>query len=111
MAELDDTFERHDLRVSDRARAGRLLRREAGSFCTARQGLHLPPGQIFHLFAGALLPLLPAKQRPTHKNDWTTTDADVACPDPNCSTRFRITRIGLRRFSHAAATAVPLSGE
>jgi uncharacterized repeat protein (TIGR04076 family) len=54
------------------------------------------------------LPLLPAKQRPTHKNDWMTTDAEVACPDPNCSSRFRITRLGLRRFSHAQTTAVPL---
>jgi hypothetical protein len=57
-----------------------------------------------------LLPLLPAKQRPTHQNDWMTTDAEVACPDPNCPSRFRITRIGTRRFSHAAVTAVPLPG-
>ena len=59
----------------------------------------------------ALLPLLPAKQRPTHPNDWMTTDAEVACPDPNCSSRFLITRMGLRRFSHAATTAVPLGGK
>ena len=39
-----------------------------------------------------------------------TTDAEVACPDPNCSTRLRITRTGRRRFSHAATTAVPLPG-
>ena len=55
-----------------------------------------------------LLPLLPAKQRPTHRNDWMTSDAEVACPDPNCPSRFRITRIGTRRFSHAEVTAVPL---
>ena len=71
--------------------------------------LHLPPGQGFSIYSlAALLPLLPAKQRPTHKNDWMTTDAEVACPDPNCSSRFRITRTGLRRFSHAETTAVPL---
>ena len=29
-----------------------------------------------------LLPLLPAKQRDTHPNDWMTTDMEVACPDP-----------------------------
>ena len=40
-----------------------------------------------------------------------STDAEVACPDPNCPSRFRITRTGTRRFSHAAVTAVPLSGE
>jgi hypothetical protein len=37
-----------------------------------------------------------------------TTDTDVACPDPNCGARFRITRIGTRTFSHAEVTAVPL---
>ena len=56
----------------------------------------------------ALLPLLPAKQRMTDPNDWMSTDAEVACPDPNCPSRFRITRIGKRRFSHADTTAVPL---
>ena len=74
--------------------------------------LHLPPGQGFSIYSlAALLPLLPAKQRPTHKNDWMTTDAEVACPDPNCSSRFRITRTGPRRFSHAQTTAVPLQDD
>jgi uncharacterized repeat protein (TIGR04076 family) len=71
--------------------------------------LHMPPGQGFSIYSlAALLPLLPAKQRPTHPNDWMTTDAEIACPDPNCSTRLRITRTGLRRFSHAETTLVPL---
>ena len=71
--------------------------------------IHLPPGQGFSIYSlAALLPLLPAKQRQTHKHDWMTSDAEVACPDPNCSTRLRITRTGLRRFSHAQTTAVPL---
>jgi uncharacterized repeat protein (TIGR04076 family) len=56
----------------------------------------------------ALLPLLPAKQRPTDPNDWMSTDAEVACPDPNCPSRFRITRLGKRVFRHAEVTAVPL---
>ena len=56
----------------------------------------------------ALLPLLPAKQRLTDKNDWMTTDAIVACSDPNCGGRFRITRIAKRIFSHAETTIVPL---
>lgn len=58
----------------------------------------------------ALLPLLPAKQRPTHSNDWMTTDALIACPDPFCGAKFRITRIGQRDQSHAETTRVPLSG-
>jgi hypothetical protein len=39
-----------------------------------------------------------------------SSDAEVACPDPNCPSRFRITRIGERTFSHAETTAVPLPG-
>jgi uncharacterized repeat protein (TIGR04076 family) len=69
----------------------------------------LPPEQGFSIYSlAALLPLLPAKQRPTHPNDWMSTDADVACPDPNCPTRFRITRVGERRFRHSDTTAMPL---
>lgn len=116
MAEIpDDTFELHDLRVEVIAPEGGPI------YCGAKVGdyfelhgemLYLPPGQGFSIYSlAALLPLLPAKQRPTHKNDWMTTDAEIACPDPNCSTRFRITRTGRRRFSHGATTAVPLDGD
>ena len=59
----------------------------------------------------AIMPLLAAKQRETHPNDWMTSDAEVACPDPNCPSRFRITRLGKRRFSHAQTTAVPVGGD
>lgn len=108
----DDGFELHDLRVEVVAPAGSRV------MCGARPGdhfelrgemLHLPPGQGFSIYSlAALLPLLPAKQRQTHPNDWMTTDAEVACPDPNCPTRFRITRLGTRRFSHAQVTATKL---
>ena len=47
--------------------------------------LFLPPGQGFSIYSlAAVLPLLAAKQRPTDANDWMTSDAEVACPDPNC---------------------------
>ncbi|HEY1383347.1 MAG TPA: TIGR04076 family protein [Dongiaceae bacterium] len=108
----DDSFELYDLRVEVTAPAGGAI------YCGANVGdyfelrgemLHLPAGQGFSIYSlASLLPLLPAKQRPAHPNDWMTSDAEVACPDPNCSTRFRITRLGLRRFSHAATTAAPL---
>ena len=55
----------------------------------------------------AILPLLPAKQRVTDENDWMTTDAEIACPDPHCGGRFRITRLGKRRFTHAETTGLP----
>lgn len=110
----DDSFEIHDLFVEVVAPEGGPI------YCGAKVGDHfelrgemlfLPPGQGISIYSlASVLPLLAAKQRPTHKNDWMTTDAEIACPDPNCSTRLRITRRGLRRFSHAETTAVPLDG-
>ncbi|MFO1193621.1 MAG: TIGR04076 family protein [Rhodoferax sp.] len=71
--------------------------------------LHFPPGQGFSMYSlASIIPLLPAKQRPTDANDWMSTDAEVACPDPHCPTRFRITRLGKRTFRHADTTVVPL---
>jgi uncharacterized repeat protein (TIGR04076 family) len=110
----DDSFELFDLRVEVVAPEGGAI------YCGARPGdhfelrgemLHLPPGQGFSIYSlAAVLPLLAAKQRPTDPHDWMTTDAEVACPDPNCCTRLRITRIGRRRFRHGETTAVPLPG-
>jgi uncharacterized repeat protein (TIGR04076 family) len=105
-------FELYDLKVEVVAPAG------ARIWCGARPGdhftlqgemLHLPPGQGFSIYSlAAVLPLLAAKQRVTDANDWISTDAEVACPDPNCPSRLRITRTGKRRFRHADTTAVPL---
>jgi uncharacterized repeat protein (TIGR04076 family) len=108
----DDRFELYDLRVELVAPPGAKL------YCGGKPGdffemrgelLHFNPDMPFSLYSlAAILPLLPAKQRPTHENDWMATDAEVACPDPNCPSRLRITRLGKRRFSHAEVTAVPL---
>jgi uncharacterized repeat protein (TIGR04076 family) len=74
--------------------------------------LKLPPGQGFSIYSlAALLPLLPAKQRVTDPNDWMSTDAEVACPDPNCPTRFRITRLSPRRFTRSQVTATSCKRE
>ena len=79
------------------------------SFELRGENLSLPSGQTFPLYSlAALLPLLPAKQRETHPHDWMTTDAVIACPDPNCGGRFRITRMGKSVFNHADVTVVPL---
>ena len=73
------------------------------------ENLSFPPGQTFPLYPlAAILPLLPAKQRDTHPNDWMTTDADIACPDPHCGALFRITRTGRSKFRHSDVTLVPL---
>ena len=55
----------------------------------------------------ALLPLLPAKQRKIDQSDWMLTDAEIACPDPHCGGRFRITRLNKRKFTHAGTTGLP----
>ena len=111
----DDGFDLYDLRIEA------IVPQGAKAFCGARdkdyfelrgEMLTLPPGQGFSIYSlAAVLPLLAAKQRPTHANDWMTSDAEIACPDPNCPSRLRITRLGLRRFSHQATTAVPLPGK
>ena len=36
-----------------------------------------------------------------------STDMEVACPDPNCGARFRITRIGTSTFRHGEVTREP----
>jgi uncharacterized repeat protein (TIGR04076 family) len=110
-ASADESFELYDLKVEVTAPKGGKI------YCGARRGdyfelkgemLHLPPGQGFSIYSlGALLPLLAAKQRPVDANDWMASDTEVACPDPNCSTRFRITRTGKRTFKHSETTAVP----
>lgn len=110
--EKNDAFELYDLRIEVVAPPDAEIQCNAklgDSFELHGEMLHLPPGQGFSIYSlAALLPLLPAKQRATHPNDWMSTDAEVACPDPHCPTRFRITRLGLRSFHHHKTTAVPL---
>jgi uncharacterized repeat protein (TIGR04076 family) len=106
----EGAFTLYDLRVEVVAPEGARL------YCNAKVGdhfelrgemLHLPGGQGFSIYSlGALLPLLAAKQRPTDAHDWMSTDAEVACPDPHCPSRFRITRTATRVFRHADTTAV-----
>lgn len=106
-----DEFTLYDLRVEVVACRGEMVcnHRIGDSFELSGENLSLPPGQTFPVYPlAALLPLLPAKQRPTHPNDWMTTDTDVACPDPNCGAVFRITRVRERVFRHADVTVVPL---
>ena len=105
----DDSFELYDLRVEVVAPEGGPI------YCGARPGdwfelrgemLFLPPGQGISIYSlASVLPLLAAKQRKTHPHDWMTSDAEIACPDPNCPSRFRITRTGLRRFRRGETTA------
>jgi len=108
----DGAFELYDLRVEVVAPEGAKLycSAKAGDYFELRgESLFLPPGQGFSIYSlAALMPLLPAKQRPTDPNDWMSTDGEVTCPDPNCPSRFRITRIGKRAFRHSDTTATAL---
>lgn len=110
----DDAFELYDLRVEVIAGERPMVcsHREGHAFDVQGENLVFAGPSSFSLYAlAALLPLLPAKQRDTHRNDWMTTDTDIACPDPNCGARFRITRTARRSFRHSEVTVVPLGRE
>ena len=106
-----DEFSLYDLRVEVVAGARPMVcNHEVGDyFEVSGEDLRLPDGQTFPIYPlAALLPLLPAKQRETAPTDWMTTDMEVACPDPLCGARFRITRTGTTTFRHSQVTRVPL---
>lgn len=117
----DDSFRLYDLKVQvvvppstdPETPPPRLLcGAKLGDYFTLQgEMLYLPPTQGMSIYSlASVLPLLAAKQRPTDSNDWMTTDAEIACPDPNCPSRLRIIRTGLRTFSHGETTVVPLGG-
>jgi len=109
---MNDEFELWDLKVEVVGEPLDMVCRHVvgASFTVSGEDLTFEAGQSFSLYAlAAILPLLPAKQRITHEHDWMTTDSDIACPDPHCAARFRITRTGKSTFRHSETTAVPLN--
>lgn len=109
-----DTFELYDLKVEVvQGDKPMVCGHTAGEyFLVEGENLVFPETNHFSMYAlSALLPILPAKQRVEDTNDWMYTDSEIACPDPNCGARFRITRIGKRTFHHADVTVVPLEEE
>ena len=103
-------FELYDLRVEVVAGDGPMVcnHPEGAYFTVEGETLVFSGTDRFPMFPlAAILPLLPAKQRVTDENDWMTTDNEVVCPDPHCGGRFRITRLGKRRFTHAETTGLP----
>ncbi len=106
----DDAFWLYDLKVEvvldDRQPVCRHI--EGEHFTVEGENLVFSKDQKISMYAlAAVLPLLPAKQRNTDPEDWMTTDAEVACPDPHCGGRFRITRIAKRQFTHSGTTGLP----
>jgi uncharacterized repeat protein (TIGR04076 family) len=111
---MNDQFELYDLDVSVIGDAETFVCNHAlgKAFSVVGESLVFEKNREFSLYALAtLLPLLPAKQRHTHPNDWMTTDEYIACPDPHCGAQFQITRTNTRQFSHAETTAIKLPRE
>lgn len=114
MNKRNDEFTLYDLKVEVVMGKRRFVcsHKIGDYFELSGENFSMPAGQTFTIYAlGALLALLPAKQRITDKNDFITTDNDVACPDPNCGAIFRITRVRKKIFKHGDVTVVPLSIE
>ncbi|NKB27682.1 MAG: TIGR04076 family protein [Rhodobacteraceae bacterium] len=109
---MDDNFELFDLKVEVVATDKPMVcdHPEGSYFRVVGEMLIFPKDRprIAMYPLAALIPFFPAKQRPTHPHDWMTTDAEIACPDPHCGARFRITRLKTSTFSHAETTLVPL---
>ena len=108
---MNDQFELYDLEVSVTGDLETFVcnHTPGKTFSVVGENLVFEKGEKFSLYALAtLLPLLPAKQRHTHPNDWMTTDDYIACPDPHCGAQFKIARTSTRNFSHADVTKVPL---
>lgn len=95
----DRSFVLHDLRVTVTAIEGRsVCGLRVGDYFEVRgSGVTIPAGRHFCLYAmQAVLPLLPAKQRPLQPDDWMGEDNLVACPDPEERLIMCIQRIGER---------------
>jgi uncharacterized repeat protein (TIGR04076 family) len=111
MPDRHDEFTLYDLRVEVIGIAEDMVcAHQPGDYYElSGENISFPEGQTFPLYPlAAILPLLPAKQRPTAETDWMTTDTEIACPDPLCGGRFRISRIGSTTFRHRDVTRVPL---
>ncbi|KXH63704.1 hypothetical protein CSAL01_02425 [Colletotrichum salicis] len=109
----EDAFQLFDLRVEVVCPVGKRIMcgaKEGDYFTLKGEMLYLPPDQGISIYSlSSVLPLLAAKQRATSKNDWMTTDALIACPDPCCPSQLKIVREGIRTFRHSETTAVPLN--
>ncbi len=108
---MNDTFELYDLKVEvvETDRPFVCSHKAGDYFLVEGENLVFPENTRFSMYAlAAILPMLPARQRELHPNDWMVSDGEIACPDPNCGARFKISRVGKRIQSHSECTVVPL---
>jgi uncharacterized repeat protein (TIGR04076 family) len=86
----------HDIKVTVEEVRGKCTSgMKPGDYLILRSGrLYIPADRHFCLYAlHAVLPLLPAKQRPLEDGDWLERDNHVICPDPAGNVVMRIERI------------------
>ena len=89
---MDDTFTLYDLKVEVVAGDRPMVcSHKVGTISWYRErNLVFPKETSFSMYSlSAILPLLPAKERPLDPNDWMLSDAEIACPDPNCGRDLR----------------------
>ena len=85
-----------DLKISVESVQGKCTSgMQPGDYFILRSGrLYIPADQHFCMYAlQAVLPLLPAKQRPLPEGDWLREDSHVICPDPAGNVIMRIERL------------------
>ncbi len=109
---MDDAFMLYNLKVEVAATDRPMVcgHKVGDYFLVIGEDLVFPHNNSFSMYAlSALLPLLPAKQRPLQSNDWMLSDSKIACPDPNCGAVFQITRLAKQKFHHSSCTVEPLA--
>ena len=87
-------------------------KQDAGTyFLISGENMIFPYGDhSFPMYSlAAILPLLPAKQRPADVADWMTTDCVIADPDPHNGLEYHIERLELETFNSSDVTATKLS--
>jgi uncharacterized repeat protein (TIGR04076 family) len=96
----------HDLRVVvDRIEGRSVCGLRVGDSFEVTASSQVRVDGHFCLYAlAAVLPLLPAKQRPLPAGDWLERDAFVACPDPDERMVMRIERGPLRPMASGDLT-------
>lgn len=107
---MDDKFTLYNLKVEVVASEKPMVcgHKEGDYFLVVGEDLIFPEKNAFSMYAlSAILPLLPAKQRELHPNDWMLSDSFIACPDPNCGAKFKISRTDTQEFSHEDCTVEP----
>lgn len=109
-----DEFPLYDLRVQVIEPRGEMVcNHQVGSYFTlSGENLAIPEGMTFPIYSiAALIPILPARQRFTHPNDWMSTDSAIACQDRNCGGLFEVRRTRIVAFGHSEVTKEPLPSE